>query len=169
MQIDGRHLEEHFSKVASTRISNGHGRYTRAHALIQHSNVVVEGIVGSGAYFEVLVVPVHARSAGAQAHGACHSRNFGLVFRAATQILVPPNPQNTLDNIMLQAVEFFSVPEELERRLNLDRVKVAGWAFAEGQAKAVPQRVARRLGELDSPQAVAQHMSVCVENGPTGH
>jgi hypothetical protein len=130
---------------------------------------VVESIVGSGAYFEVLVVPVHALSAGAQAHGACHSRNFGLVFRTATQILVPPNPQNTLDNIVLQAVEFFSVPEELERRLNLDGVKVAGRAFAEGQAKAVLQRVARWFGELDSPQAVAQHMPVCVENGPTGH
>jgi hypothetical protein len=130
---------------------------------------MVESIVGSGAYFEVLAVAVHALSAGAQAHGACHSRNSGLVFRAATQILVPPNPQNTLDNVVLQAVEFFSIPEELERRLNLDGVKVAGWTFAEGQAKAVSQRVARRLGELDSPQAVAQHMSVGVDNGLTGH
>lgn len=41
--------------VASIRIANGHGGETKAHALIQHTNVVVEGVKGGGFYFELFV------------------------------------------------------------------------------------------------------------------
>lgn len=98
-----------------------------------------------------------------------HAQRPRLGLRPAPLFLCPPNKQEVFQNLVFQPILPGRTVQKLKRGLNFLRIKINSSALAKGQPEAVAQRVARRLGELNSSQAMAVQMPVGMHDGLAGH
>lgn len=87
------------------RVSRGHGWDACSHAFVQHAYVVVESIVGRGSDFELFTSAGSVNDWKPSLSQSCIPR-FGSCSRATSLVLIPPNLQEVLHDLVFQPILF---------------------------------------------------------------
>jgi hypothetical protein len=96
--------------VASSGVAGCHGRKTQSHALVQHADIMVEGIICGGLDLELVAGSGDCYLCELVQEHIGYLQRLRLVFRAASIALHPPYEQQVLHYLMLQPIFSRRIP-----------------------------------------------------------